>query len=136
MNKLSNQELVNFVSEKIIEQGNPSINTDTGYCMYSFNGKCCAAGHLLSEEDKQIIHEELGCRDEYNEPIFDKYVEDTFFLRLLQSAHDNAAIFIDYNSGSTNKVFYTGEEFITRFKQEIRNICFEKNLAIPSCIGE
>jgi len=135
MNKLSNQELINFVSEKIIEQGNPSINPDTGYCMYSFNGKCCAAGHLLSEEDKQIIHEELGCQDEYNESIFDKYVEDTSFLRLLQSCHDNAAVHIVYEQGNTKKTFFTGEEFITRFKQGIHLICRDKNLEVPDCIG-
>ena len=56
------KETFEYVLNKILEQGEPSLNKD-GKCLYRGpNGLKCAAGHLISDEEYNPSMEGRGAR--------------------------------------------------------------------------
>lgn len=90
---MTNQEMFNFVWDKLAEQGCASSTTDDFgiACLYRGpNGLKCAAGHLIPDEAYNE-QDEYACVGDVQYFIDHQDEYDLLLLSELQVAHDNAA---------------------------------------------
>jgi hypothetical protein len=91
------QNVVNFVSAKLKEQGCKSYDIHSG-CRYRHGELKCAIGHIILDEEYSEDFESFSVHDIFNkttkslEPFVDKplSLKDIEFLIILQSCHDDA----------------------------------------------
>jgi hypothetical protein len=121
----SRQDILNFVEQKMIEQGKPSYDPLTNMCFYrSTNGLKCAIGHLIPDEeyDAHIKGKHTQAGDSHNNMGVFTYIHtfyseatahspDGMFLVKLQSAHDQAAL---HANGDFMKKFLERIAYINR----------------------
>lgn len=99
MNELdpkNKQQIFDFVFEKINEQGRTSSNEDGGCEYRGSDGRKCAIGHLMRDDEYHDYYEGIGiCYDNFQNPVArwagDKGF-DLEFLSSLQDAHDSIII--------------------------------------------
>lgn len=110
---LTNQQLFDEVYTNITNQGEPSVNS-VGNCMYRGpEGRMCAAGPYIDNED---VEEDVTV-----DAIEKLNVSCKIDLLIdLQYVHDCAAVQLGD--------FFTGEEFISRFKEGMTKVAEEYNL--------
>jgi hypothetical protein len=134
--KFTQQEIYDFVYNKIIEQGKPSmvvtdrISGATSCAYRGENGCKCAIGHLLTDEDLKDIEKHNKTTYPTNHlramtimdimttylitPSLTLYVDkNTWFISRLQRAHDN---------------YYRFPSFIQLFKEDMKSIAIDYNL--------
>lgn len=116
------QEAFDIAARGVIGQGGPSV--DVGMCVYrSANGRKCAAGHLISDQNYRDVFEgqTIG-------KIWDKINEwdrlSPKFLSFLQKAHDENALPLD---GMEYLVIADGN-FISGYKASMRAVAERFNL--------
>ena len=90
---MTKQEIFDKVVRALIEQGRPSVDPITGFCLYRGpDGVKCAAGFLIPDERYQAIFEDQDIYSLADWGAFDDYDADLMDLfQSLQHAHDNAA---------------------------------------------
>ena len=87
---MTKQEVLDFVADKLFEQGEPSM--ENGTCMYrTEDGLKCAAGWLIPDEQYSEFfeHQSIACLH-----ILDKEIEG--IVTQLQLVHDDSANAGDY----------------------------------------
>jgi hypothetical protein len=92
---INNQEIFDKVVRGILSQGGPSASACDEFtkirCKYrSTNGRKCAAGHLISDEDYDPEMEDLGSirNNHYvKNYLFNQHI-DCGFAAILQTIHD------------------------------------------------
>lgn len=113
---MTDQELFDKACKGIVDQGGPSI--DTRGCVYrSNNGRKCAAGHLIPDEEYSPAWEGNGVA------LLPKKFwtnEQEPLVSALQRAHDMAAT--------------SAQEFMSDFKQRARRVAELLNLN-PAVLG-
>lgn len=89
LDQFTEQEVFDYVAEKIFAQGKPAYDTKLSCCAYRLDGLKCAAGHLIRDEDYQ---------ERFKYTTWHGMVESNGFpsthMRLiikLQDAHDSSA---------------------------------------------
>ncbi len=104
---MTDLELVNFVFDKLIEQGGCSVNADKNCVYRGLNGRKCAAGQLITDEEYKPQFEGYNCYGTDEELTLQKCKTATdttkelmkLFtskginpksLRVLQKAHDTS----------------------------------------------
>jgi hypothetical protein len=115
----TDQELVNFVAEKLRAQGRPSLGEEGDNCQYRGpNGLRCAAGWLLADEHYTPWLEACAVGvTRVRQALIASGVSPAQ-IRLvgeLQNAHDN--------SGCDN--------FVVKFNDALQEICEEVGLTYP-----
>jgi len=91
LHEVTAQEVFDYVTSKVVEQGKPSIDLDRDSCMYRNGDLCCAAGHLLPDSvdtklwDLKSLTWTILVEKEL---VPSNHVE---LIVELQSAHDNSA---------------------------------------------
>lgn len=130
------QEVLDFTTQKLREQGGPSFDHAGGMCLYRGEGGAkCAIGHLIPDASYRKEFEEKGIVALLGDPSLnfiargDESDEMVQLLEDLQSVHDHAARAARVNS-VTEWNELTGET-ISRdqamFKSEWDR-CFEQGL--------
>lgn len=100
---MTRQEMYSKAKAVINAQGGPSINFDTGQCMYRGpDGRKCAVGALIPDEEYSPAIEGAGIMgraatytgNAHTVPAFirEMPIEDLYFLQRLQQAHDQATV--------------------------------------------
>jgi len=94
--EMSLQEIFNYSTRGIIQQGGPCIDDTRGHCVYANGDKHCAAGWVLPDyiEGRSVSS---ILRDLYGETATQSQRD---LLEKLQTCHDNAAQ--DYRVRSVN----------------------------------
>lgn len=117
----SNQEMLDFVYLKIIEQGRAAMHGLV--CVYLTDSGCrCAAGHLM-DNPSRYLQGTVGesCVD--TELIKSGVQEDQLkFVSDLQSAHDRATTFSEKQS----------QYFLDKFKANIVSVAADYGLRSPN----
>lgn len=90
INKYTLQEIFDYVTDKVIQQGEQSIGDDDQCVFISSNGNRCAVGHLLTDDIKFDETDPLSCIIGENELEID--FDKRFLLFHLQQAHDNSSL--------------------------------------------
>jgi hypothetical protein len=89
MNNEDFKALVKRGIERTIAQGGPCVHSD-GVCSYGFNGKRCAVGHMMTDEEHEKFKDVDGSVTTIHakgwKPELSDYQLD--FLLNVQSAHD------------------------------------------------
>lgn len=129
---MTDQEMFDFCFNKIVEQGEPSINR-LGACMYRSVNKNkkilkCAAGHFIPDEEYLAGFESLACGCDVTDYIGNTNVEfglSRYFeekglnhklLRSMQKAHDTASQY---------------HQFINNFVQNMKVVALQYGLTMP-----
>lgn len=91
LHEFTEQEVFNYVTKKIIEQGQPSIDLERDNCVYSDGKLKCAAGHLIPSTVNTKKWDANGYT--WNQLIKKGLVPITHcdLIIDLQNAHDNSA---------------------------------------------
>lgn len=99
--EISLQEIFDHSTRGIIEQGGPCIEPSTQKCLYTFEGKHCAAGWVLLDtiEGQSVKALVLTMYGEVPSMKI-KLLEE------LQSCHDGAAYEAKWATGSRPKAFW------------------------------
>lgn len=131
IDEFSNQEIFDFVSEKLLDQGkrsvfpNPHISGGIR-CSYhneacDMNGPKCAVGHILSEEEHRLVDERKlngsgvgGLIEQFGYNDFVS-LEKRRFLTLLQDAHDTSGTYV---GTETSELFR--KNFVIRMRELAR----------------
>lgn len=92
---MNKQSILNFVCDKLVEQGKPSLsNSVSGVCAYrSSDGFKCAAGHLIDDDSYDERFEGYSCESNNVKNALKNsgIPEDLIpFVSSLQKAHDLA----------------------------------------------
>lgn len=111
----------------VIAQGEPSVNTTEGTCVYlSPHGSKCAVGHILSAEELERYGYFQGAvdslwgrmRDEgfadYDHPFY----SDRDFYFDMQEVHDGL-------------MHESGPEFVMAFKTKMKLLAYKYKLEVP-----
>lgn len=103
---MTNEEIINFVIDKLIEQGGPSMNADDSSCQYrGIEGRKCAAGWLIKDEvfdkvdpdDVEGLTVETAVAELYSSPVNELLfasgvdVRQLPLVKVLQEKHDGFA---------------------------------------------
>lgn len=92
---MTDQEIFNTVVRALHAQGGPSRRPpqpgEPNTCMYRGpNGRKCAVGHLIRDEDYSPAIEGHGLRDLELAVVRNQFREHMVLLELMQNAHDTA----------------------------------------------
>lgn len=115
----TNQELFDFVTTAIIEQGKPSaklVNQIIGdddsylqvYCLYRSDAGKCAAGHIIPDDRYKPEMEDVTAHSLFSNGLSDLLPDDDKALELLcclQNCHDGAANKARSSDGFDNAMF-------------------------------
>lgn len=114
LHEVTEQEVFDYVAEKIFEQGKPAYDTGQASCTYRLGNLKCAAGHLIRDEDY---------KEEYKYSTWYTLVENDGFPEIherliskLQFAHDNSVSEIDPSL------------FLTKFDSRLAEVANDFNL--------
>jgi len=90
LNEVTAQEVFDYVTKKIIEQGEPSIDLERDTCVYSDGKLKCAAGHLIPSSMNTKKWDSNGYT--WIQLVEQNLVPDVHceLISDLQRAHDNA----------------------------------------------
>lgn len=83
------QQVFDYVVNKLREQGEPCYDEECGICRYRFNGKKCAVGHLIKDSDYTDDFEEHLVTDKVVADYFIGKQTNIKLLKELQCAHDH-----------------------------------------------
>lgn len=91
LEEFTEQQVFDFVTKKVIEQGEPSINVKKDSCRYRHGKLKCAAGHLIPDDCYKSLWDVKN--PSWEKLVSDGEVSDAHWLliRDLQAAHDGAA---------------------------------------------
>lgn len=139
------QEVLDFTTQKLREQGGPSFDPVDGMCLYRGpDGTKCAIGHLIPDANYRKEFEQKGIAALLGDPSFnfvahrDEIDEMVKLLEDLQMAHDQPAREARVNS-VTERNELTGEaisrdqavfesEWKRLFEQWLVRVCDRYNL--------
>lgn len=91
LNEVTAQEVFDYVTKKVIEQGEPSIDLERDSCIYKNGNLRCAAGHLIPDNINTKSWDSNGltwCQLVEKELVPSNHLE---LISELQRAHDNVA---------------------------------------------
>lgn len=119
------QETLNKSYFGIINQGGPSIEED-GHCLYRGpNGRKCAIGQLIPNDQynlkMDIGYSGVGFKHEVNDVLIKNGYTNLEFLSVLQNCHDESA----YEAFDDNKLFFE------IFNKRINKLASEYELKVP-----
>jgi hypothetical protein len=119
----SKEQVLQFVTQKIIEQGKPSYSHISRMCYYRDDHGCrCAIGHLIPDDEynKNIKGQYNDIGESVNSMGVYEYLKTFYsyavaispkgeFLKQLQNTHDHLAVYYEYN-------------FIPKFQQRMASL--------------
>lgn len=122
--KMTKQEIFDIVWNSIISQGGPSVNTFNGCAYRGNNGRKCAAGWLIPDEDYNTNYEGQVVSRYIKNSVTDYFKSrdlDICFIIKLQGIHDNTWCKND-----------SDEEFIDLWKRQMYDLAQNEKLVMPS----
>jgi hypothetical protein len=114
---VNKQEIFDAVAIGIRAQGGPAIQGNN--CSYrSPNGRKCAAGLLIKDEDYDPAFEGHAVTSLPDRALPGFVQDDTYFLHQLQMAHDRSA----FTNGDANGGASSDADFFAKWHQEMIKI--------------
>lgn len=131
------QELFTESVTKIIAQGGPStaeLDADDVVCAYrGVNGRACAVGVILTDDEYQSGMEGMGARNLVKCGLLPaRLLDHTDLLAALQTAHDNSG----FSRANATTASELDPAFLSDFTRRARKIAYQRGLAMPEGLPE